>query len=105
MTLSEALPELVADVVGALVREGRGKVADQVPEAPLVSWAFDDFAQATYLHLTAAGDRCAIEETLSYYDDIGVNVDLDRSGRVVRLEVFGYEESLSRLGKATRETP
>ena len=102
MTLSEVLPELVADVVGALVREGRGHVADQVPGASLVSWAYDDFAQATYLHLTAAGDRCAIEETLSYYDDIGVNVDLDKGGRVVRLEVFGYEQSLSRLVQDAR---
>lgn len=102
VTLSEVLPELVADVVGALIREGRGDVADQIPGASLVSWAFDDFARATYLHFTAARDRCAIEETLSYSDDIGVNVDLDKGGRVVRLEVFGYEQSLSRLGQDPR---
>lgn len=99
MTLLEALPELVADVVGALIREGRGKVADQLPGAPLVAWAFDDFAQSTYLQLTATRDPNLIEETVSFYDDIGVNVELEKGGRVVGLEVFGYEEPLSRLEK------
>jgi hypothetical protein len=97
MTLSEALPELVADVVGALVREGRGDVADQLPDAVLRAWSFDEFAQATYLHLGSATDPGAVEETISFYDDIGVNVDLDRQNNVLRLEVFGYEQSLARL--------
>ena len=97
MTLSEALPELVADVVGALIREGRGRVADQIPGAPLVAWAFDDFAQSTYLQLAPTRDPNLLEETISFYDEIGVNVELEKGGRVVGLEVFGYEDSLSRL--------
>jgi uncharacterized protein YuzE len=99
MTLLEALPELVGDVAGALIREGRGNVADQLPNASLSAWTFDEFAQTTYLHLTATRDPNAIEETISLYDDVGVNVDLDKGGKVVGLEVFGYEQSLSRLGK------
>jgi uncharacterized protein YndB with AHSA1/START domain/uncharacterized protein YuzE len=111
-TLSEALPELVGDVVGALIREGRGHVADQLPHARLSAWTFDDFAQSTYLHLAASRDPNeiaetisfqddigVIAETISFQDDIGVNVDLDKGGRVVGLEVFGYEQSLARLGK------
>jgi uncharacterized protein YuzE len=99
MTLLEALPELVGDIEGALVRIGRGNVADQLRTATLKTWTFDDFAQATYLNFAASRDPSAVEETLSLYDDIGVNVDLDRDGRVMGLEVFGYEQSLSRLGK------
>jgi uncharacterized protein YuzE len=99
MTLLEALPELVGDIEGALVRLGRGNVADQLRTATLKSWTFDEFAQTTYLHLAASRDPSAVEETVSLYDDIGVNVDLDRDGRVMGLEVSGYEESLSRLGK------
>jgi uncharacterized protein YuzE len=99
MTLLEMLPELVGDIEGALVRLGRGNVADQLRTATLKSWAFDEFAQTTYLHLAAARDPSGVEETVSLYDDIGVNVDLDRDGRVTGLEVSGYEESLSRLGK------
>ena len=99
MTLLEALPELVADVAGALIREGRGKVADQLPGAALRAWTFDEFAQATYLHLTATRDPNAVEETISLHDEIGVNVDLGMGGQLLGLEVFGYEQSLSRLGK------
>jgi uncharacterized protein YuzE len=99
MTLLESLPELVADIEGALVRLGRGSVADQLRTVTLKTWTFDEFAQATYLDLTASRDPSAVEETISLYDDIGVNVDLDRDGRVVGLEVSGYEEFLSRLGK------
>jgi uncharacterized protein YuzE len=97
--LSEALPELVGDIVGALIRLGRGNVADQLRTVTLETWTFDEFAQATYLHLTVVRDPEGVEETISLYDDIGVNVDLDRDGRVMGVEVFGYEQSLSRLGK------
>ena len=98
MTLLEALPELVGDVVGALIREGRGSVADQLPNAGLRAWTFDEFAQATYLLLAATRDPTAVEEIISL-DEIGVNLDLARGGQVLGLEVFGYEESLARLGK------
>jgi uncharacterized protein YuzE len=96
-TLFEALPELVRDIEGALVRLGRGSVADQLRTVALEAWTFDEFAQSTYLQLGGARDSRQIEETISLYDDIGVNVDLDRGGRMVGLEVIGYEEVLSRL--------
>jgi len=96
MTLRETLPELVADVEGALVRLGRGAVATQLRRATLVRWTFDDFAQATYLHLQEGG---AVHETISLHDDIPVNVDLDRGGGIVGLDVEGYEATLARLEK------
>ena len=92
----ETLPELVLDIEGALVRLGRGRVADQLRTAPLKKWAFDEFAQTTYLHLGDAQPD-DVEETISLFDDIGVNVELDREGRVIGLEVSGYEHALSRL--------
>jgi uncharacterized protein YuzE len=99
MTLSEVLPELVGDAAGALVRQGRGGVADQLSKATLTAWTFDEFAQATYLQLAETRDPGAIGETISLYDEIGVNVDLDGQGHVLGLEVFGYEQLLARLRK------
>ena len=96
MTLTEAVPELVADVTGALIRLGRGAVADQLRKAALLNWTFDDFAQATYLRLQDGG---SVHETISLYDDVPVNVDLDQGGQILGLDVVGYEEMLSRLEK------
>jgi uncharacterized protein YuzE len=100
MTLFEALPELVGDIEGALVRLGRGDIADQLRAAPLKTWSFDEFAQSTYLCLSDTADPGTADQTISLYDDIGVNVDLDRKSRVMGLEVMGYEESLARLKNA-----
>jgi hypothetical protein len=97
MFLREVLPELLADVVGALVREGRGGVADQLSAATLHSWSFDEFAQMTYLRLSATQGREAAQQTISFFDDIGVDIDLDQHGRVLGLDVAGYEDILARL--------
>jgi uncharacterized protein YuzE len=99
VTLFEALPELVYDIEGALVRLGRGKVADQLRDAPLLAWAYDDFAQSTYLSLRASIDPGEIGEVISLQDEIGVSLDLDGQRRVMGIEVSGYEDFLARLDK------
>ncbi|HEY4997915.1 MAG TPA: hypothetical protein VII36_02170 [Usitatibacter sp.] len=97
VTLFEALPELVHDIEAALVRLGRGKVADQLREAPLASWSYDDFAASTYLGLGPSIDPREIGEVISLQEEIGVSLDLDAERRVVGIEVSGYEEFLARL--------
>jgi uncharacterized protein YuzE len=98
VTLFEALPELVYDIESALVRLGRGKVADALRAAPLVGWSYDEFAQSTYLSLRASIDPREVGEVISLADEIGVSLDLDGEGRVMGIEVSGYEEFLARLG-------
>lgn len=97
MMLREILPELLADVEGALVRLGRGRIADELREARLASWSHDEFAQATYLCLGSPRESSPADETVCLFDEIGVNVDIDERGVPVRIEVFGYEDVLSRL--------
>ena len=97
MTLVEAIPELIADLSDALIRLGRGSVVDQLQVATLASCEFDDFAQATYIHVAPKRAADAVHETVSLYDDIPVNVDLDADGRIVGLDVTGYEQVLARL--------
>jgi len=98
VTLFEALPELVYDIESSLVRIGRGKVAEALREAPLLGWTYDDFARSTYLALRASIDPLEIGEVISLADEIGVSLDLDEQGRVMGIEVSGYEEFLARLG-------
>jgi hypothetical protein len=100
VSLFETLPELVYDIESALVRLGRGKVADQLREAPLAHWSHDDFAKSTRLELGPAIEPSAVAEVISLDDDIGVCLDLDAAGRIAAIEVTGYEEYLARLGAA-----
>ena len=86
MKLIDALPELVADLESALARLGRPDLARQLRQLTLERWRYDEYADTTYLELTAAGTPDA--ERLSLYDELGVNVDMDRAGRVVGLEIL-----------------
>lgn len=99
--LAEILPELVLDIEGALVRIGRGAVADQLGEAALERWTFDEFSETTYLELQPGARLDDVGETISLHDEIGVNLDLDARGRVIGMAVVGYEEFLARLPEAS----
>ena len=99
MTLHELAPELVDDIAESVVRLGRGELVDQLRNAVVVSWTFDEFAQASYLYLRSSRND-EVEETLSLYDDIGVNLDLDNNNRLIGIEVFGYEQALARIRDA-----
>jgi hypothetical protein len=106
MTLAETLPELLADIDRALLNLGRGDLVDQLRAASLMSWSRDDFAQLTLLRLVAAPARDGeFQQTLSLFDDIGVNLEMDGLGRVALIEVSGYEDVLARLHPPSRKSP
>jgi uncharacterized protein YuzE len=93
MKLALVLPDLVADMETALVRLGRGDLVDQLQQAELERWTYDDFADTTYLTL---GEN-AYAERLSLYDELGVNVDTDNRGRVCGIEILEGRRIAQRL--------
>jgi uncharacterized protein YuzE len=110
VTLKEALPYLVLDLESALAHIGRGDVVDQLREATIERWTYDELADAAYLYLqsprapNAANERSAAEtpgETVSVYDELGINLDTDSQGRLTGMEILGGKAIVSQLEGAT----
>ena len=97
MKLVEALPDLVSDMESALLQLGRGDLVQQLKEAPLERWAYDDFSDTTYLYLTAQPLERMQLDTLSLYDEVGVNLDADDRGRLCGIEVLDGKRVTSQL--------
>jgi hypothetical protein len=63
-SLVETLPDLVSDIENALIRIGRGDVADQLREVQLERWTYDEFANAGYLYLSSPRDLNVVDQNI-----------------------------------------
>ena len=106
-SLVERLPDLVSDIENALIRIGRGDVADQLREVHLERWTYDEFANIGYLYLRSprvlsVADQDIVGakhgETLCPSDDLPINIDLDNHARLTGIELLDGRSIISRLG-------
>ena len=97
MKLDSALPELVADLEIALVNIGRGDLVAQMKEATLVAWHYDEFADTTYLQLSATPVDTMHVERISLFDELGINVDSDDQRRLCGIEILEGKAIAARL--------
>jgi uncharacterized protein YuzE len=100
LKLAEVLPELVCDLEAGLAHLGRGDLVQQLKEATIARWTYDDFSDTTYLQLSAAPVDMMRVERLSLYDELGVNVDTDDHGALCGIEILQGKPVASRLDQA-----
>jgi uncharacterized protein YuzE len=97
MKLAEALPDFVLDLEGALLPIGRGDLVRQLGDAVLERWTYDEFSDTAYLYLTREPFQRLQLDTLSLYDELGVNLVTDGSGRLHGIEILDGKRITSRL--------
>ena len=97
MKLVEALPDLVSDMENPLLQLGRGDLVQQLKEALLRRWTYDDFSDTTYLYLSAEPVERMQVERLSLYDEVGVNLYADEHGRLCGIEVLDGKRIATQL--------
>ena len=97
MKLAEALPDLVLDLETPLLQLGRGDLLQQLHEATLERWTYDDFSDTAYLFLTSEALERRNLDVLSLYDEAGVNLETDGRGKLCGLEIMDGKRITSRL--------
>ena len=110
ITLKVALPYLLLDLESALVHIGRGDVVEQLRVVTIERWTYDELADTAYLHLrspqtpNAGGEAGAGQtpgETVSVYDELGINLDTDSQGRLTGMEILNGMTIVAQLEGAT----
>jgi uncharacterized protein YuzE len=105
-TLVAVFPHLVLDLESPLLRIGRADVVDQLREVEIERWTYDEFANAVYLHLRSPRTLNVADEnivgvkhgeTVSLYDDLGVNLDLDNHRRLMGIEILDGKSIVAQL--------
>ncbi len=101
MTLHESLPGLALDIDGALLHIGRSDIVEQLREAAIERWEYEEFSDIAVIYLNP-GDTpelrmAASEEIVSIVDELGVLVQADARGRVATVEVNGGKDVFEKL--------
>ena len=109
MRLRDVLPNLAVEIDAALLPIGRGDIVDQLREATVERWEYDEFADTASIFVSAGaspsmrpGSRA---ETVSIYDELGVMLETDDRGGVCVIEVSGGKDLIERLEAARKSGP
>ena len=107
--LLKTLPELVNLLEVALLNEGRNDISSQLVEVDINRWTYDDSCDAAYIYLQSPRQLNIVDEkiigikhgeTISFYMELGINLDADNHGRLLGIEIFNAKATVLKLQAA-----
>jgi hypothetical protein len=98
-TLVEVAPQLVAQLSKALVQKGRTALAAQLEQSKVLRCTFSSDPDVGYVYLVRAASSplyaklsTPVAETISFYLECGINVDVDHDGQLFGIEYVGRKD-------------
>jgi uncharacterized protein YuzE len=105
--LAEVVPALFLEVKAELVKCARQTVAVQLDDATIERATYDQSIQHGYIYLVRLESEahfptlsCQVAETISFYFELGFNVDVDHAGNVFGIEFAARDGAVARLEAA-----
>lgn len=106
-TLVSVLPELVNELSALLEAAERPEISMQLSAAEMTRCSYDEEADAGYIGLSVppmslhfANLASPVAETVSFYAEHGINLDVTHDGDLLGIEFLGRGDVVSRLKEA-----
>ena len=103
-TLKLAVPDLVAEVGAALTAEGRDQLVSPLAAAAIERCTYDEEANAGYIYLVRPAPSphfaklgAPVAETVSFYGEHGINIDIDHDGNIFGIELLDRPDVITKL--------
>jgi hypothetical protein len=106
-TLKSLAPELVSQLAAALVQSGHRAIAEQLERVAVLRCTFGSDNDVGYVYLVRekvsalyANLSAPVAETISFYMEHGLNLDLDHEGQLFGVEYVGRPDIANTLKAA-----
>jgi uncharacterized protein YuzE len=103
-TLTTTVPGLVAEVGAALTAEGRDALVPQLATAAIERCTYDEEANAGYIYIVRPSQSpqyanlgAPVAETISFYGERGINIDVDHDGNIYGIEFLDRPDVIAKL--------
>jgi uncharacterized protein YuzE len=99
---SLAVPEFAAEVEAALNAEGRESLSQQLAQVEIESFTYEARDDLGYIYFVRPAPSphlaklaAQVAETIVFYAERGVNVDVDHDGNLFGIELLGRQEVMA----------
>jgi hypothetical protein len=108
LKLKDVVPQLVVQLSASLAQRGRAALVTPLESASVSRCTFSDDPDVGYIYLFReqvsplfANLAAPVAETISFWDEYGLNVDIDHEGQLFGIEYVGREDLQKTLKAAS----